>query len=96
MLLNRYRTPLCLLYPPQITATACSVLAARVVDGPNSPSLDARIAFPSPSNSLPTPPSNKPATPDASRFAIEYYAFDEAQLQSVGGTSYLLFRLFVR
>ncbi|KAG6818139.1 hypothetical protein H0H87_000044 [Tephrocybe sp. NHM501043] len=82
-LLSRYRTPLCLLYPPKITAAACYVLAQRIADGPNSPSLDARISASSPTSSLPTPPTHKPPSPDASRYAIEYFTLSEAELASV-------------
>jgi cyclin K len=81
----RYRTPLCILFTPQIIATACYVLAQRVVDGPHSPSLDARISSPAPSASLPTPPSHKPSSPDASRYAIEHFNFNEAERSCVSG-----------
>jgi hypothetical protein len=80
---DSYRTPLCLLYPPKIIATACYVLAQRIADGPHSASLDARISYSAPSSSLPTPPSHKPASPDASRFAIEFFSFTEPDLNSV-------------
>ncbi|KAF8741002.1 hypothetical protein AX14_006206 [Amanita brunnescens Koide BX004] len=80
---DSFRTPLCTLYLPKITATACYVLAQRIFDGPNSPSLDARISAASPSASLPTPPSHKSPSPDASRRAIEYFSLSEAELSSV-------------
>ncbi|KAK2466942.1 hypothetical protein APHAL10511_001200 [Amanita phalloides] len=80
---DSYRTPLCVLCPPKITATACYVLAQRIYDGPNSPSLDARISAASPSASLPTPPSHKPPSPDASRRAIEYFSLNETELLAV-------------
>ncbi|KAJ7172504.1 cyclin-like protein [Mycena filopes] len=80
---DSYRTVVCLLYPPQVIATACYVLAQRVVDGPNSFSLDARISSSAPTASLPTPPSHKPPSPDASRFAIEHFSFNNAQLADV-------------
>ncbi|KAG6866893.1 hypothetical protein C0991_003808 [Blastosporella zonata] len=83
--LNRYRTPLCILYPPKVIAAACYVLAQRMSDGPNSPSLDARISTSSPISSLPTPPSHKPPSPDASRYAIEYFTLNEAELMSIAG-----------
>lgn len=83
----RYRTPMCVLYPPKVTATACYVLAQRIFDGPNSPSLDARISVAAPSASLPTPPSHKPPSPDASRYAIEYFTFNEGDISSVSGIS---------
>jgi hypothetical protein len=81
-----YRTPLCVLFPPRIIASACYVLAQRAVDGPHSASLDARISASPPSASLPTPPSHKPASPDASRFAVEYYRFAEEDIAKVSGT----------
>ncbi|KAJ7273684.1 cyclin-like protein [Mycena haematopus] len=80
---DSYRTILCLIYPPQIIATACYVLAQRVVDGPNSFSLDARISSSAPTASLLTPPSHKPPSPDATRFAIEHFSFRDAELASV-------------
>ncbi|KAF7363419.1 Cyclin pch1 [Mycena sanguinolenta] len=89
---DSYRTILCLIYPPQIIATACYVLAQRVVDGPNSFSLDARISSSAPTASLLTPPSHKPPSPDATRFAIEHFSFNDAELASVAGT--LLKQLF--
>jgi hypothetical protein len=76
-----------LLYSPKVIATACCVLAQRIADGPHSASLDARISYASPSASLPTPPTHKPASPDASRFAIEYFSFNESELNSVAGMS---------
>lgn len=79
---DSYRTPLCVLYPPKIIATACYVLAQRIYDGPNSPSLDTRISVASPSSSLPTPPSHNPPSPDASRYAIQYFSLNEAELAS--------------
>jgi hypothetical protein len=80
---DSYRTPLCIFFPPRIIAAACFILAQRVAEGPHSPSLDARIsAFP-PSASLPTPPSHKPGSPDASRFAIDYFEFSESKLQDL-------------
>jgi hypothetical protein len=84
-LYSRYRTPLCILYPPKIIAVACYVLAQRIHDGPNSPSLDARISATAPSMSLPTPPSHKPPSPDATRFAIEHFQLNESELSSVAG-----------
>ncbi|KAJ8520428.1 hypothetical protein ONZ45_g2786 [Pleurotus djamor] len=80
---DSYRTPLCILFPPNITAAASFILAQCVVDGPNAMSLDARISSPSPSASLPTPPSHKPASPVSFRFAIDFFAFNESQLASL-------------
>ncbi|KIJ69436.1 hypothetical protein HYDPIDRAFT_79510 [Hydnomerulius pinastri MD-312] len=78
---DSYRTPLCILFAPRIIAAACFILAQRAADGPHSPSLDARISASPPSASLPTPPSHKPGSPDASRFAIEYLGFNELELR---------------
>jgi hypothetical protein len=85
-LIFRYRTPLCVLYPPKIIATACYILAQRIVDGPHSLSLDARVSPSAPSASLPTPPTHKPSSPDASRFAIEFFGLKESELLSTAGT----------
>ena len=81
------RTPLCVLFPARIIAAACYILAQHVIEGPQSPSLDVRIASPAPSASLPTPPSHKVAPPEASRFAIEHFGFNEVDLVSVAGSS---------
>jgi cyclin K len=81
----RYRTPVCILYPSRIIATACFVLAQRVFDGPNSPSLDARISATSPAATLPTPPSHKPPSPDATRVVVERYGFNDDELGSIAG-----------
>lgn len=80
---DSYRTPLCILFGPRIIAAACIILAQRAADGLHSPSLDARISLSPPSASLPTPPSHKPASPDVSRFAVEYFGFDETDLRHV-------------
>ena len=61
------------------------MLAQRIVDGPNSPSLDARISAAAPSKSLPTPPSNKPPSPDAARAAIEHYNLNDEELANISG-----------
>jgi cyclin K len=92
-LIFRYRTPLCVLYPPKIIATACYILAQRIVDGPHSLSLDARVSPSAPSASLPTPPTHKPSSPDASRFAIEFIGLKESELLSVAGTYVVALRL---
>ncbi|KAJ6547536.1 cyclin-like protein [Mycena capillaripes] len=91
---DSYRTILCLLYPPQIIATACYVLAQRVVDGPNSFSLDARVSSSAPTASLPTPPSHKPPSPDASRFAIEHFSFNDAELTFVAEALSILLEFY--
>ncbi|KAH9484309.1 Cyclin pch1 [Psilocybe cubensis] len=80
---DSYRTPLCILYPPRVIAFACYILSQRIIDGPNSPSLDARVSATAPSTSLPTPPSHKPPSPDASRAAIDYYNLSESELRSI-------------
>ncbi|KAF7304858.1 Cyclin pch1 [Mycena kentingensis (nom. inval.)] len=80
---DSFRTTLCIHYPAHIIATACYVLAQRAVDGPNSMSLDARIASSASRASLPTPPTHKLPSPDPSRFAIEHFSFTDAQLVSV-------------
>ncbi|KAF9053647.1 cyclin-like protein [Hymenopellis radicata] len=80
---DSYRTPLCVLFPPRIIAAACYILAQRLVDGPNAPSLDARISYTAPSASLPTPPSHKPLSPESSRFALEHFAFTSEALSDL-------------
>ncbi|KAG2144994.1 cyclin-like protein [Suillus cothurnatus] len=91
---DSYRTPLCVLFPPRIIASACYVLAQRAVDGPHSASLDARISASPPSASLPTPPSHKPASPDASRFAVEYYGFTEDDIAKVSDALSILLEYY--
>ncbi|EGN92464.1 hypothetical protein SERLA73DRAFT_191118 [Serpula lacrymans var. lacrymans S7.3] len=91
---DSYRTPLCILFPSRIIAAACYVLAQRVVDGPHSPSLNARIAASPPSASLPTPPSHKPASPDASRLVIAYFSFNEVELSGVAGALSILLEFY--
>ena len=76
-----------MLYTPRLIAIACYVLAQRISDGPNSPSLDARIAVSSPSKSLPTPPSHNPPSPDASRALVDYYNLHEPEVDQVAGSS---------
>jgi hypothetical protein len=73
------------LYTPRLIAIACVVLAQRVFDGPTSPSLDARISVSSPSKSLPTPPSNKPPSPDASRAVVDHYNLQDSEVEQVAG-----------
>lgn len=82
---GRYRTPLCIFFPPRIIAAACFTLAQRAADGPHSPSLDARISASPPSASLPTPPSHKPGSPDASRFVVDYFGFSESESHDLAG-----------
>ena len=80
-----YRTVLCVLFDARIIAAACYTLAQHVCEGTNSPSLDARISPLAPSASLPTPPSHKPTSPDATRFAIERFRFSEPELDDLAG-----------
>ncbi|KAJ3725985.1 cyclin-like protein [Lentinula raphanica] len=91
---DSYRTPLCILYPPRIIAAACFVLAQYIAEGPNSLPLDARISFSAPSASLPTPPSHKAASPDASRLAIEFFALSETEVQNVADALSLLLEFY--
>ncbi|KAF9464672.1 cyclin-like protein [Collybia nuda] len=91
---DSYRTPLCVLYPPRIIAAACYILAQRIFDGPNSLSLDARISIAAPSASLPTPPSHKPPSPDASRYAVEHFSFNVAELSSVSDALCILLEFY--
>lgn len=79
---------LCLLFDIRIIAASCFILAQRVVEGEHSPSLDARIASSAPSTSLPTPPSNKPTSPDATRYVIEQLQFSEAELADLAGEGF--------
>ncbi|KAF7294960.1 Cyclin pch1 [Mycena indigotica] len=91
---DSFRTTLCLHYPPQIIAAACYVLAQRVIDGPNSISLDARISSSAPRASLPTPPTHKPPSPDVSRIAIDYFSFGEVELVAVAEALSILLEFY--
>lgn len=91
---DSYRTPMCVIFPPKIIATACYVLAERISDGPNSLSLDARISASSPSSHLPTPPSHKPPSPDASRLAIERQPFSESELSCISEALNILLEFY--
>lgn len=77
---DSYRTVLCLLFDERIIAAACFILAQRFMDGEHSASLDSRISSSAPSSSLPTPPTNKPKSPEATRLIVEHYQFNEAEL----------------
>ncbi|KAJ3480943.1 hypothetical protein NLI96_g8001 [Meripilus lineatus] len=68
--------------------------ATHVVDGPTSTSLSVRIASPAPSASLPTPPSQKAISPEETRFAIEYFGFNEVELSSVGDALAILLEFY--
>ncbi|KAF9052611.1 hypothetical protein BJ165DRAFT_1441351 [Panaeolus papilionaceus] len=91
---DSYRTPLCILYPPKLIAITCFILAQRVLDGPNSPSLDARISASAPSTSLPTPPSHKPPSPDVSRAAIDHYQLTEKDLANISEALSILLEFY--
>ncbi|KDR81584.1 hypothetical protein GALMADRAFT_239625 [Galerina marginata CBS 339.88] len=91
---DSYRTPLCILYHPRLIAIACYVLSQRIIDGPNSPSLDARISATAPSTSLPTPPSHKPPSPDASRAAIDSYNLTDTELRQVSDALGILLEFY--
>ncbi|KAH8117415.1 cyclin-like protein [Phellopilus nigrolimitatus] len=91
---DSYRTVLCLLFDVRIIAAACFILAQRFVDGDHSASLDARIASSAPSASLPTPPSNKPSSPDASRFVIDQCQFNEAELADLAEALTILIEFY--
>ncbi|PAV23712.1 cyclin [Pyrrhoderma noxium] len=91
---DSYRTVLCLLFDIRIIAAACFILAQRFVDGENSPSLDARIASSSPSASLPTPPTNKPNSPDASRVVVNYFQFSDSELTDLAESLTILIEYY--
>lgn len=91
---DSYRTPLCVLYPPKIIAAACYILTQRIIDGPHSLSLDARVSPSAPSSSLPTPPTHKPSSPDASRLAIEFFGLGESELSSVADALAILLHFY--
>lgn len=62
------------------------MLAQHVVEGPEySLSLSARISSPAPSASLPTPPSQPFVSSETTRFAVEFFRFNEIEMASVGG-----------
>jgi len=91
---DSYRTPLCILYTPRLIAVACVVLAQRIFDGPTSPSLDARISASSPSKSLPTPPSNKPPSPDALRAVVDHYNLQDSEVEQVAEALSILLEFY--
>ncbi|KAI0664903.1 cyclin-like protein [Cubamyces menziesii] len=91
---DSYRTPLCILYSPKVIAAACYILAERAIEGPHSSSLDARIASPAPSASLPTPPSHKSQPPGTSRRAIEFFSFNEMELANVADALSILLEYY--
>lgn len=81
-----YRTPLCVLYTSRVIAVACYILAQHYVGAISNMSMTLadRISSPAPSASLPTPPSHKTPCPD-SRFALEFFNFNEMELASLSG-----------
>ncbi|KAK7693573.1 hypothetical protein QCA50_003142 [Cerrena zonata] len=92
---DSFRTPLCVLYPPRIIAAACYVLAQHIVEGPESSlSLSARISSPAPSASLPTPPSQNFMSPKSTRFAVEFFRFNEVEMASVAEVLNILLEFF--
>ncbi|KAI0031830.1 cyclin-like protein [Vararia minispora EC-137] len=80
---DSYRTPLCVLYMPKTIAAACYILAHRLVDGPHSLSLDARVFPTLATASLPTPPTHQSNSPNASKAAVEFFRLDAADGQDV-------------
>ncbi|KAH9951324.1 cyclin-like protein [Amylocystis lapponica] len=88
------RTPLSILYPPRIIAAASYILAQHVLEGPQSPSLDVRVASPAPSALLPTPPAHKHSSPEASRFVVEFFGFNEVELAAVSEALTILLEFY--
>ncbi|TFY72717.1 hypothetical protein EVG20_g288 [Dentipellis fragilis] len=91
---DSYRTPLCVLYPPKVIASACYILAQHIADGPHSLSLEARTSLSPPSASLPTPPTHKPASPDRTRFAIEFFGLSQEELVCVRDSLTILLEFY--
>ncbi|KAI0709097.1 cyclin-like protein [Earliella scabrosa] len=91
---DSYRTPLCILYHPRVIAAACYVLAEHVIEGPQSSPLDARIASPAPSASLPTPPSHKAQPNGAPRYAVDFFGFNETELANVADAISILIEYY--
>ncbi|KAH8835108.1 cyclin-like protein [Flagelloscypha sp. PMI_526] len=87
---DSYRTPLCILFPAPTIAAACYILAQRLIDGPNSPSLDARISLTNPRTSLPTPPSHQPSSPSTHARILQEFGLDDAQLGDVADVLVIL------
>jgi len=87
-LINVYgslRTPICLLQPSRIIASACFILAEKLLDGPNSASLDERI-FSRPSASLPTPPHMHPRSPKSTNAPQAFFQLSDNDLEAVACT----------
>jgi len=93
-----YRTPLCILFPPRIIASACFTLAQMHFEGPNAAPLDARISTPAPSTTLPTPPSHNPTSPnptqDLTRFVANFFSLSESELKSVAEALTILIQFY--
>lgn len=79
---DSFRTPLCILYSSRIIAAACFVLAQRLVEGPNTASLDERI-FARSSASLPTPPHMYPHSPQSRSFIQDFFYFSDLEMEDV-------------
>lgn len=87
---DSFRTILCLLFDVRIISAACFIIAQRVLGGEHSPSLSSRISSTSAASSLPTPPTNKPTSPDASRFVVEQLQFSDEELAQLAQTMTIL------
>ncbi|KAF8486488.1 hypothetical protein JB92DRAFT_3101411 [Gautieria morchelliformis] len=87
------RTPLCILQPPRIIATACFILAQRLAEGPNSASLDERIYSRS-SASLPTPPHMHPRSPPSANFAQGFFQLSEPDMEAVAITVAIMLNFY--
>ncbi|KAF8582682.1 cyclin-like protein [Ramaria rubella] len=79
------RTPLCILQPARIIATASFILAQRMEEGPDSASLDERI-FSRSSASLPTPPHMHPRSPPSASFAQGFFHLSDSEMEAVAIT----------
>ncbi|KAF9653075.1 cyclin-like protein [Thelephora ganbajun] len=95
---DSYRTPLCILFPPRIIASACFILAQVHFESPNAAPLDARISTPAPSATLPTPPSHNPTSPnpiqDHTRFVANFFSLSESELKSVAEALTILIQFY--
>ena len=80
---DRYRSPLCLLYPPKTIAIACYLLGQHMSEDPLSTSLDALISRIS--ASLPTPPSHDDASPESGQYSNDHLSLSKEEVTSVAG-----------
>ena len=80
---DRYRSPLCLLYPPKTIAIACYLLGQHMSEDPLSTSLDALIS--KISSSLPTPPSHDDASPESGQYSNDHLSLSKEEVTSVAG-----------